>query len=249
MDRRIIAVALTLLICASTAWGRMNALVVGGGVGQTTSSCSTGDILSDSFNPTGGDATWSAGYLSAGCTSTLDQAAPSATGFGGQCYRTVVDTDAYQEAWHTWTDSSDRGTVYGRFYVRVDAEGLADGNVHRVFSYGANTTYPTSVIFAIKQEAGQLELTLSGLSLSGDFVNISTGTSYRVEFYVNNNGTTDSFEWKVDGVSQGTQSGDLFDVFRKINIGVHPDTATAVSLTVDIDKIDLSSTTWLGACE
>jgi hypothetical protein len=37
MDRRIIAVSfLTLLLCASTAWGRMNALVVGGGVVQST---------------------------------------------------------------------------------------------------------------------------------------------------------------------------------------------------------------------
>jgi hypothetical protein len=233
-----------ILLLPAQVWGGVFV-----GFGQSTSSCSTGNILSESFNPTGGDATWTQGYVTGGCSSTLDQTAPSATGFGGQCYATSVDTDAYQEAWHYWTDSADRNTVYVRFYVYVNAEGLADGNYHRVFAYGTNTTYPSNVIFAIKQESGQLELTLSGLSVSGDFINISTGTSYLVEFYANNNGTSDSFEWRVDDVSQGTQSGDLFDIFRKIDVGVHPDAATAASITVYIDKLDISSSTWLGACE
>lgn len=84
MDRRIIAVALTLILCASTAWGRMNALVVGG-VGQSSNK-------SDDFERTdgalGGD--WLAAS-SALTNLTISSGAVSTTGdwvTGGGRYST-----------------------------------------------------------------------------------------------------------------------------------------------------------------
>ncbi len=214
--------------------------------------CTVGDIISESFDPTGGDVTWTAGLVSSGCTSTLDQTAPSATGFSGQSYNTIVDADGYSEAWHYWTDGSAKSTVYIRFYVYVYSEGLSNGTAHTVFGYGTNTTYVNSLLIRVsKSSGGDLGLEMrGGGDLNIDSYPISTGTPYLVEIKAINNGTSDQFEWKINGVSQGTQSGALFDNdFQKINIGVFPDYATTAALNVSIDKLDVSSTSWLGSCD
>ena len=251
MDRGVITFALALLLCASSGWARgLGVLGLCGGAGQAVESCNSGNILSESFDPTGGDATWSAGDVTGGCTSTLDQTSPSVTGFSGQCYSSSIDTDAYSEAWHTWTDSAGRSVVYIRAYLYIQAEGLADGDSFKVFSYGTSATYPSEMFLELSQSGGSLYLTVIGPSLAGDNVVISASTPYLIEIYALNNGTSDSFEWKINEVSEGTQSGALFDNdFQKINIGVHPDTSKAASLSFYFDKLDISSSGWLGPCE
>lgn len=245
MDRRVIACTIAILLCASVAWGRGDGVFFGFGA----SGCDTGDIIHESFDPTGGDNVWTSGYVTAGCAANLDASPPVADGFDGESATISVDGDAYSEAWKYWVDSSYHSTIYIRFYLYIDSEGLDDGEAYRLLAFGDNVTAPTTIRVMIKQSSAQLIIAVIGTDLSEDLYNISTGNSYLVEIFAANNGASDSFEWKVNSVSQGTQSGTKISTdFKRINLGVHPDTATTAAINYSIDKLDISSTHWLGPC-
>lgn len=243
-----------LLAMAPVAGARMNPVMLGGGVvasGGAFSCSATGDILEESFdaNP-GADNSWTNGTIDPGCIADTDYQAPSVLGFNSESLRIYIDSDAYSESSVKWEDSSARSAVYFRAYITVLSTALAEGEQYTILQY-ANAALTESISFHIKNDATYglvLRVSSSG-GLSTDEIEIAEDTSYLVEFYANNNGTSDSFDWKVNGISQGSQSGAILDDdFQAIIAGIYLDVWYAAAIDLAFDNIGVSASGWLGSC-
>lgn len=210
-----------------------------------TAGANTGTTLSETFDSTGYDNTWTE-------SGTPDEdntdATPLATcGMSGQILKASGTSSAYaiQTKTGTW------GPEYVRFYVNVGAESLADDQETDLYWEDANTNAGAIVL---TQASGQLNLAVEWNASRKDTCNISTDTTYRVEIYTNDSAelTDDGTgAWKVfEGDSETVITGcdwsgaiNIASIMSEHRLGV---LAPAADTTVYFDNFDTQSTGWIG---
>jgi len=229
---------------------RMNVGIVGGGTPAAGGGASYGEgnLLSERWGAQGtwaesGDTTY---------TITYNDTTNTGTGFDGSQLKITVGTDSM--AYVTKDLGGAQSAVYFRFYYLVGAEGYADGNGETIFvlaGNGENMGDQTYLQIFIQQVAtNQLQLRCAiasgtGITTGTDVYNISTGTIYKIEGKVVDDGANGSMEWKVNGSSIGSRAGlAAFGTvaIQDVHVGVSWGGGT---LTHYFDTLDISSTGYL----
>lgn len=218
-------------------------------VRRAAASSGTGNLLSETFNASGYDLAWT--ETPSGETTIVDEdetaGCPAATGWSGQCNQFTVpaftEGNAVRdmEATHTFT--------YSRFYVRWTAESMADTNASGLFGVGATTATPTTCdpyCVELYQTGTDLRLRLLVGGVGVDSYPAASGltlpVNIRVEVYFNNNGASDSIEWRVDGGTEYTNTGALSAVdVQRVILGSGIEYAN----TFYIDSVAVGDSGWI----
>ena len=247
MKKKFLFAILTLLFPVFVwAWGT---IIISGNVpsGTTCGSFSSGNLLNETFDTNPGyDNTWTEA-ISGGTVDEDENTTPSASecGFDGEWLEIELPTGTWGKAL-TYSDlTSSQSIIYIRFVLYIESEDLADSDSTYCFIARDNSSYGDATNAAIKigQSAGNLQLEfVSGYSVRDTYV-ISTGTTYCVEAFWDN--TYDAWEWKINGVSQGSGSANPEIDFQRLRFGMG-DVATNLPIHYYIDHFDVSSTGWLG---
>jgi len=249
MIKKLLISFVLVLLLASTSWGQGIIRGQHGGVlgsGGTAFACTnTGDLLAESFDPTGYD---DGDWVEGGTGGTIDEdlSAPAVAGFNGQCLRTYV-TGTYKGARSTNTVAS-QATIYSRVYLYVNSENLADAKERQIHNLGSGSG-PDGI--RLGKTGTQLELRLYTNNTLRDTENITVQTSYLVEVYLYNTGTTDYWEWKINGSSVGSGNGGgiISADTTVLRLGIIDEAADNQTIDLYWDNVGLSSTGWLGGCQ
>jgi len=217
------------------------------GGGTSCGTFSSGDLLNETFDSTGYDNTWTEN-ISGGTVDEDENTTPGSSecGFDGEWLEIEIPTGTYSRA-HTYTDlSTSHSAIYVRFIFYLESESLADGDSYYIFVPRSTDSVGDASNAAIKlaKTSGNLELQLWSGYASRDTYTISTGTTYCVEAYWDN--SSNNWEWKIDGISQGSGTNNPETDFQRIKLGQYGDNATNIPIHYYIDHVDVSSTGWLG---
>ena len=167
---------------------------------------------------------------------SFDATAPALTGFSGQS--ATLTTTGWQEAYGEIAITP-QSSLYGR--VIVNAANIADAARPTVLTLRSSGC--SSVVASVKVGYDTVEgyrLYLAVASTEVDYKDISANTAYRVEFFIDN--VANTWEWRVDGVSEGSGSADPANDAACVRVGGY-----GGDLDLDFDNIALSSSGWIGA--
>jgi len=175
------------------------------------------------------------------------------SGAGLQCLKSISASPGYQ-AYATRDYGSELKRTFTRMYLYVESEGLDDGDMKPIGAL-RNNTGAIVLGFGLNQNAGQLRFLIrlyyeNGSSYYEYPVNISLERWYRIEFkYDTDNETSIAyFEWKVDGISQGSAGlGGLvthYSGIKKWDFGFWG--AQAETGTIYFDRIAVDNSDWVG---
>lgn len=248
-----LVLSLFLVCTGGVGWAqtlaRMNVGVVGGGVAVSAgASYGEGNLLSERWGAQGTWAETTEGTYSI----TYNDTTNTGTGFASSQLKTVATADAQA---YVSKDIGAQSAVYFRFYYILGSESWGNGVYEQMFTLGANGSNigssPYMNVNVGQSAAGQLQLfttyaegTESWDSGSSTY-NISTGTIYKIEGKITDDGATGTAEWKVNGTVIGTKSGiaSLGTVaVQDIHIGI---SYNGVASTHYFDTLDISSTGYL----
>lgn len=232
----------------AVAW--MNVATVGGGGVPVDGGTSfgEGDLLSERWGAVG---TWSPTTEGTN-TITYDDTTYSGSGFDGSQLKVLTGSGGAQ-AYITKALSSAQSAVYFRFYYVCASEGYGDGDAEIIFALsptGEDISNATYLQIKILQLAGQLKLRGSfseetGWSTGDGDLDISTGTVYKIEGKITDDGETGTIEWKVDGTVRGNRTS--FANYGTVSIqNIHIGTTyNSAAVTHHFDNLDISSTAYL----
>jgi hypothetical protein len=207
-------------------------------------------IINESFetNP-GYDETWAEnGYLDNLDpdylhSSILGTPTPP-TGAGLEC----LQSNASSSGWSAYA-TRDLGSVqtktFTRFYVYVEAEGLAASSAKDIGTLVDGGDNDVIILRLRKGSAGNLRFRLrlynNGGWTNDDSIVISTGTWYRIDIKYDN--TNDTWEWRLDGVTEGSSTlyGTHYSGIQKWNLGMQNQSRTG---TVYFDLITVNALTF-----
>lgn len=181
---KYLTIAITLLLCTSTAWGRMGALVVGGGVASAAGgSCTSQEQI---YYYTGAN-------YSSGDIDGTKIASFSVTGNGKSLYSVAFRTSGSTGSSTSGvfkilisTNQDFSGTLIDEFYVNTTSSTLtwmsalstskpvlANGTTYYVGLYANGATYSQRAILAVKAETGKTWNTVT--SIGGTVTASSSG--------------------------------------------------------------------------
>jgi len=222
----------------------------------------TAPFFNEKFERTGGDTTDEDRFsVSVDTGSSIDgNGDPSAlsppTSWGSEALH-VTRQDDNDQAYFTFF-STDRTfpslpcthVCYFRLEFYVAAETLDDTEKTRLMRITDAANSNTVIDFEINQTSGQLTFLMAvlanGSSNTNDTIAISTGTFYVAEAKYDIDSAV--FEWKMDGVSQGTTS--LTGSFKRdVNriAGIGAATQSAGGAEYWIDNVAVSTQDWIGS--
>jgi hypothetical protein len=139
-------------------------------------------------------------------------------GFGNYCMKSIVADATDNDAFIYASTGGDQTSFYVRVYVYVESEGLSDGETVNISSL--LNTEGTIFVARIEmgQNSGQLQVRYGRYSSSvtewTGWVNINTGQWYCFEYSYNTSAET--WEWKIDGVSQ--DNGTLAETHDEVGV-------------------------------
>lgn len=238
---------LLLLLVPAQSWGWMGVHVAGSGVPVAAGgSYGEGDLLTERW---GAQGTWSE-TTEGTATLTYNDTTYSGTGFVSSQFKT--DTGTSSQGYVTKTLGSAASSVYFRFYYVCAAEGFADAQIENIFNLApaaGNITNQDYLQIRLTQTGGQLMLRADfdeeeAFGTGSHTYNISTGTIYKIEGKVTDDGATGSVEWKVNGSSIGSATGHAgfgTVAIQNINIGISYGGGT---LTQHFDTLDVHSSAY-----
>lgn len=207
-------------------------------------------IINESFetNP-GYDETWTeGGYLDNLDPDYLHSSIPGTptppTGAGSECLQSVSSTSGYN-AYATRDLGSVQPKTFTRFYVYIEAEGLAtssDKDIITLEDNGGNNV----IIFRLRKgSGGNLKFRLR-LYNNGGWTNyistaISLNTWYKIDIKYDN--VNNTWQWRLDGVSQdsGSLSGSHYAGIQKWNFGMQNQSITG---TIYFDLVTVNTLTF-----
>ncbi len=187
-----------------------------------------GSILHETFDASGFDATgwtkpasWGHGVVNE--DASTNPPVGSVTGFTGQAMRTY--TPDYGDAHAQWDAAAPFSTSYLSVYFYIASESLAPGVNGDYFNLmtltsaaGAdsdNTWWrvryketQTPTVQLVVSHAGNSDGT--GCTTGSGSITVTTGTSYLIEATTIENGSSDSFELRVNGVVVCSHTGSLW---------------------------------------
>ena len=225
-----------LLCCASLAWAGFGYQVQMAGPVPSTPAYNcislTGDLLQETFNPTGyDDADWTED------PNNPDQdnsdALTDAPCFTGQ-YLKCSGSDQWSR--NTVTSSA---AAYVTYYMYITAESVADAT-----DIDIGRTEGSNVYFELNDAAGALSVSFYIGSQLGDVVSVSLNTQYLVQYYYDNTGNT--FQWYIydkDETLLGSYSGAASILNNLTGVLIGP-VNNSVSSTMYFDLVDVSTTGW-----
>lgn len=200
------------------------------------------NILNETFdtNPGYDDADW----VESGTGGTINEdfAAPAVTGFSGECLRTYI-SGAWKGAKAT-NNIADSATIYFRTYLYINSENMADTKYRNIIRFNSAGNQRIDIL----KTGSDLQLTFYTNGTLRDTETILVQTSYLLEVYLNNTGTTDSWEWKIDGVSKGSGSGsaNLSGDSDSIVLGIITELADNHTIDIYWDNVAVDTTGWIG---
>jgi hypothetical protein len=225
--------------------------LIGSGV-SSSPSFATGNLLSERFTGSGTQNSWESLVSQGGGSWNADATTVTGTGFDGD-HLTVSGTTDWQ-AQRRFILSADQSAIYIRFYLRVNSESWNDGDTEDIVTVVASgasagsATYFKIKLTQVATDQLRIATEFNGDSTPGTgekFTNISSGTTYRVEAKLVENGANDEWEWRVDGTSIGSRANSFLtgNVMRDVWVGM---SYTNRAANISIDNVDVSSTGWLG---
>jgi len=159
----------------------------------------TGTYLSEGFEDAGYEAMTGAETVGASCSLDEDSTTNLYICGGAQNLESVSAADGY-EAIKYHDIGAEQATTYGRFYFYVVTSiGSTTKNIFACYDTSWVNAFNIGIV-----DNGSLKAYVSGTEITYDELIISYDTWYYVEW--KHDITGNSFEWWVDGVSQGTDS-------------------------------------------
>jgi len=247
---RSILAALCLLLVAAPAFAQ--------GVKLTN----TAPFFNEKFERTGGDTTDEDRFsASVDSGSSMDaDADPSSltppSSWGSEAFHITRqdDNDAASFVWfntaRTFPGLPCTHVCYFRLEFYIAAETLDDGEKTRLMRIKDAANSNTVIDFEVNQTSGQLTFLMAvlanGSSNTNDTIAISTGTFYVAEAKYDVDNAI--FEWKMDGVSQGTTAltGSYKRDVNRLD-GVGAVTQSAGGAEYWIDNVAVSTQDWIGS--
>lgn len=205
-----------------------------------------GDLLSERFGTTGSDGTdesWDAATISGDGAWNPEDQTKSGTGFSGDCLTASYTSGS---AYAAVDLGSAYTTLYARIYFQVNSDSWSDGNSETLIAFSKDGTGYSSdyVAITLKQVAtDQLNLAIKlGGAEYGD-VNITTGTVYKIEAEIIDNGASDEARVWVGGTLEAERTGDIATFngtgVKDVVVGLSYHTS---AISVSFDTLDIDST-------
>lgn len=212
----------------------------------------TGDLFSETFSGAntltcGGTVAltgWSC-YEEPGNTFNPDyDASALGCGFDTQSANIIRPSGSTNNEARLFRALSNPGEVFGRFFINVTSHSIASGSsvsvsVHNGITHGIR----------LYNDGGTLKISMYAQSLLKASYAISTGTTYRVEYNVDD--TNDIWGWKVYSYSGDTptnvvdtteQAASITSLINDWQLGVFANEV----VEYNIDNADLSTAGWIG---
>jgi hypothetical protein len=227
----------------------------------TTSASTNSNLLTETFNPTGYDLSWTESNGAANINEDFATNPPitSVTGFATQCAKITQTGSTRTSAWANLSAAQTSGTVYARTYFYLDPTNLPDGTYTDVFELNSQTvtTFTDSSgsgpRITLAQAAGvySLKFCLGG-GCAASTQTISPSTGYRVEFSATIASVTggvvtvSAYEFRVNGSTVATGTGTFNDATNtgigRLIMGVDQND----NATVYFDTVGVGNVTWIG---
>jgi hypothetical protein len=177
------------------------------------------NIVSDG---TGYDETWTE-TVGDGSTLNPDSDIPGITppaDAGSECLNAISDATGYQ-AFARLNYGSEEPKTFTRFYLYVEAEGLADGDV-KLIGRVKNSSNNDVFRLRLSKSSGQLQFNIrvyNNGSYEDYYADISLDTWYRIDIKYDDSSNT--WEWKLDGAVQdgGNLIGTHYTGIQKWDLG------------------------------
>ena len=217
-----------------------------------------GDLAHETFDPTGYDLTWSAASENSGTVDPDSTTDPpiSSTGFSGQSvYFNGNQSGNYNNYRIRWDAGSAQTTVYQRFYVYISGWTPTWNQVAIISAGHTSSSAPMDEttntwrleLFQFENTGWYLRMHWGNDAVTAQTFSITTATTpkgpYRVEIMFSENGTSDSYEWRIDGTTIASGTANIGAAPRYFSIGKWGYNGAALY----VDKYDLDSDEWPGA--
>ena len=250
MSKRLLE--LFLILCLLTPVARAGGAVVcaRGGTSSGGGGGTGGDILHETFDPTGFSAS---GWTNLGVADPDSTVAPptgSVTGFTTQICRENVPSSGRADI--RWDAASPFSTSYLSFYFYLSSDSVANSNLFPLVtltsstgSTGDNTWY--RVMFLKNADATRsLRIDwgqgFGACTVGTGTTNITTGTGYLIELLAIDNGSSDTIEFKVNGTTVCQRTGGNFWSAAPQRLYLGPNSDLTWQWDASIDTVDISST-------